>query len=403
MDNESATTSLQRKSRSRLFAKLLLLAAGLLVGLLMAEAFLRLTGVSYPLPYLPDPYCGTRLQPGFSAWFTKEGKAFVRVNQAGFRDRDHARAKPAGTRRVAVLGDSYAEALQVPREQTFWHRLQQELTERAARGTNSWEVLNFGISGFSTAQELQVLRNYVWQYDPDIVLLAFYAGNDLRNNSAALEPYRVRPFFHVRDDELVLDDSFLQHPDYLRANQASTQWKVWLINQSRLLQLANQWRNRPAPRGTEQPGEQWGVEQTANFVDPEDEMWREAWRISERLVLQMHEEVEARGAQFVLLVVSHPLQAYPDTKVRNGFQQTVGAEDLFYSERRLRALGQKRGFLVISLAEPFQRYADEHASYLHGDDRRSPGVGHWNARGHALAAEIIADNLTTEEGATNRE
>ena len=110
------------------------------------------------------------------------------------------------------------------------------------------EVLNFGISGHGTAQQLQMLRHYAGRFEPDVVLLAFFAGNDIRNNSRRLEPDPVRPFFQLEAGQLVLDDSFLEHPDFLKANSPAVARKVACINASRLLQLANEWKNRPPRR-----------------------------------------------------------------------------------------------------------------------------------------------------------
>ena len=234
-------------------ARLGLVVIGGLVGLLFAEILLRLLGVAYPLPYYRDPYCGSRLRPGFQGWFTKEGRAFVTINSAGFRDREHSLAKPPDTVRIAVLGDSFAEAVQVPLEKTFWSVLEGELQRRHVFGERQVEVLNFGISGHGTAQQLQVLRHYVWPYEPDLVLLAFFAGNDVRNNSRQLESDHVKPFFAVQHGELILDERFLQHPDYIRAGTAQVRFKVSLINASRLLQLANEWKNRIASRRSRRP------------------------------------------------------------------------------------------------------------------------------------------------------
>ena len=108
-------------------ARLGLVVIGGLFGLLLAEILLRLLGVAYPLPDYPDPYCGSRLRPGFQGWFTKEGRASATINSAGFRDREHPLAKPPDTIRIAVLGDSFAEAVQVPLELTFWSVLEDEL------------------------------------------------------------------------------------------------------------------------------------------------------------------------------------------------------------------------------------------------------------------------------------
>ena len=91
-----------------------------LVGLLICEVFLRAVGYTYPVFYAPDPELGYALRPGAAGWYRKEGAAYVRVNSEGLRDREHAREKPPGVVRVAVVGDSYAEALQVEQEAAFW-------------------------------------------------------------------------------------------------------------------------------------------------------------------------------------------------------------------------------------------------------------------------------------------
>lgn len=67
-----------------------------------------------------DEARGYALRPGMEGWFRKEGESYVRINSDGLRDRQHTKAKPENTLRIAVLGDSYAEALQVPMEQAFW-------------------------------------------------------------------------------------------------------------------------------------------------------------------------------------------------------------------------------------------------------------------------------------------
>lgn len=130
------------RRRRLLWKRLWLVCCSGLVGLLLAEVALRLLGVSFPLPYVPDPACGSRLRPGLCAWYTKEGRAYFRINSAGFRDREHCPEKPPGTFRVAVLGDSYAEAFQVDQQETFWAVLERELQQRDFASGRAVEVLN---------------------------------------------------------------------------------------------------------------------------------------------------------------------------------------------------------------------------------------------------------------------
>lgn len=61
--------------------------------------------------------------------------------------------------------------------------------------------MNFGVWGCGIAQELITLRDRVWQYSPDIVVLAFYTSNDVFDNSPTLGQNRMRPFFVRRNGE----------------------------------------------------------------------------------------------------------------------------------------------------------------------------------------------------------
>src|SRR5258706_4458338 len=109
--------------------KLLLVTFGLLFGLFMTELFLRVIGYSYPLFYTTDYYRGFALQPGVAGHYQREGESDVRINNDGFRDREHPKAKPARTVRVRVLGESFSEAIDLPMEQTFFSLLERKRSE----------------------------------------------------------------------------------------------------------------------------------------------------------------------------------------------------------------------------------------------------------------------------------
>ncbi len=380
--------------KAAFYGKVLLLIVGTLIGLVVAEVGLRVARVAFPLPYTTDPNCGTLLQPGFHAWFHKEGHGYVEVNQWGFRDSERTTQKPDNVLRIAVLGDSYAEALQVMDDETFWAAMEHELQQAGVLPGKRIEVLNFGISGFGTAQELLVLRHHVWQFDPDVVLLLFTSGNDVRNNSKRLEPNQTKPFFLLQDDGLVEDVSFRQHPDYLKAQSGSTRAKVWLINRFRLLQLANEIRNRP-PRvegEVENAGSEAGLDDRI-FQQPQDEAWQEAWDITERLLVTLHNETQQQDVLFVVALGNSAIQVDPNPAVRKACQDRLGVDDLLYPDRRVEAIGERCGFPVLSLTMPMREYAEEHQAYLHGFENTRMGTGHWNAEGHALAGRLLAERL----------
>ncbi len=183
------------------------------VTLVAAELALRAVGYSAPIWYQPDALLGWSMRPGVHGWYTHEGRAYIEVSPAGFRDRMHALAKPAGVYRIAVLGDSAAEGLQLDMKQTFWWQMQEKLRACPALGGREVEAMNFSASGYGSAQEALLLESTAIRYQPDLVLLAF-AGNDVRDNSIKLTPENDRPFFRPDGERLKLDASFKDEAQY---------------------------------------------------------------------------------------------------------------------------------------------------------------------------------------------
>src|SRR5260370_13892830 len=192
--------------------------------------------------YGPSQARGWILRPGASGIVSTETRQLVRINSRGFRDEERVYEKPANTFRIAVLGNSWTEALQVPLESTYTSVLQQKLNEAPCFPGKQVEVLNFGVAGYSTAQELLTLQQEVWKYHPDLVLLAFYPARDIANNvrelNNALDPERS-PYFAYRGGELVPDDSFRSLPS-LQPRQIALQNLGYEVNQHvGLLQAVN--------------------------------------------------------------------------------------------------------------------------------------------------------------------
>ena len=385
-----------RQARRRLRKKFLLLACASLVGFTLCESFLRLAGISFPQLYTPDPHCASRLRPGVSGWWITEGRGFVQINADGLRDRQHAVRKPAGTLRFAVLGDSYTEALQVDAQNAFWAVAERELRRREQTSGREIEFINFGVSGYGTAQELLMLRNYVWKYEPDVVLVVF-CHNDIQDNSRALSGNADRPYFTIRNDKLHLDRSFHESAGYLTALTEYEQTKAAMINCSYVLQLLKHARTNWNLRREQSTVSAGGIEDIGSdfnvYRKPETESGSVAWNVTERLILAARADVIRHGARFGLLTVSTPLQVYPDPSVRHVAKENDTVRNLLYSEQRLESLAARHNFPVLTLAAPLQNHAETHDVFLHGFPNTEPGTGHWNENGHKVAGQHLADWL----------
>ena len=398
--------------------KLMLLMFGLGFGLVMSEIFLRVVGYSFPLFYATDYYRGFALQPGIEGQYQREGGSYVRINSDGLRDREHSKAKPANTVRIAVLGDSFAEAMHLPMEQTFWSLLERSLQECNAFPGKQVEVINFGVSGYGTAQELMTLRQRVWDYSPDLVILAFTTYNDVYDNSRAISKTEDVPYFIYRNGQLVYDASFRDSSTYLQRDSRLNRVGRWIHNRLRTVQLIHylqfvvkerlaNWRDQrrraaqpPAARsaGSTQispRAEDVGIE-NMTYLEPQDDDWKEAWHVTEGLIAQMRDDVSEYKSRFLLVTLSNAIQVYPDPAVRQNFMRHLGIETIFYPNLRLKSFAEREHIDFLDLAQPIQAYADQNKVFLHGFGSDIGGNAHWNANGHRLAADLIAQKLCGE-------
>jgi len=263
------------------------------------------------------------------------------------------------------------------------------LTACPALAGRNVEVLNFGVSGFGTGQELLMLKHRVLAYSPDIVLLAFLTGNDIADNSVALS-HAPRPYFVHRQGQLVLDSSFAAQPTY-PLRKLGARIAVYF----RVLQLVSRRRGAAQNRGQDdganvfdEPGLNPEV-----YRPPDQRDWIDGWAITEDLLKALNDTAEAGGARFIVATLTNGIQVNPDAAIREAFRSAHHIEDLDHPDKRIRAIGQRAGFPVITLVDRFRTYAEKNHAYMHGFANARLGAGHWNEIGHHLAGELLSGDL----------
>ncbi|PHX55348.1 SGNH/GDSL hydrolase family protein [Tychonema bourrellyi FEM_GT703] len=385
--------------------QLSLILGGIMAGVFLGELALHLGGIkglkkpSEPVSFdtyrFDDPAGAWSLNPGASfEWLGEGERSLIQANKDGLRDREHTKEKPPKTFRIAVVGDSFAEALQVPMEKTFWWKMRKQLNKKCtALGDRKVEVINFGVQGYGTAQELMTLRQKVWKYSPDLVILAFFPGNDLINNSKQLDFDKRRPFFLYKNGELVPDMSWLKmspkeheylnfsHVDYL---------PTWLVNNSRILRLVrkvdldNKKRLLDATEKERFP---------KNFQEPIEPVWKEAWLVTEGLITLMNQEVKAKKADFMVVIVSTGAQVHPDPIARQSYMKQFGIKDLYYPNHRIKSLGDRLNITTLDTVPRLREYAEKNKTCVQGFPNALACEGHWNSHGHEQVGQLIAENL----------
>ncbi len=135
------------------------------------------------------------LKPDLDTYFKLKPLA---TNSDGLRDREYDRVKPAGTFRIAVVGDSFTMPSGVAIEDAFHTRLERRLNRQHA--DLNVEVVNFAVSGLGLREYVAIVEHRCLPYDPDLILVGFCARNDHKPSKwtydHSWQPKPVaRPFF----------------------------------------------------------------------------------------------------------------------------------------------------------------------------------------------------------------
>lgn len=381
-----------------------LAALGLGLALLSLELGLRLL---YPDVRIIDRHdrLGSLARPNLDVRKTFGGhERVVRIttNAFGLRGPSLADGRAPGVGRVVALGDSFTFGAAVEAEEAWPARLEGVLN----RGPGSrWEVVNAGIPGHGTGQQLLLYKMFEQRLRPDVVVLGFTVVNDILDNLCVEEAAYTRkstaPCFTLEGDGLrVTEPASTAMVPRAQASPPLPRLRVadFFMAQARRLTVGN-------PKLLELAG--WGgmtvdlpyVPATvASWYDPR--YVESGWRLTQRIVLELRAELAARGVRLVMLVIPAALQADA------GLQAA------------LRTLGRRHAPVQAFLAEPArpQRLVAEfcRAVALECIDAL-PGVlelerrgartyyaidNHWTPVGHAMAAELVARRLG-ERGLTD--
>lgn len=339
---------------------------GFAAGLLLCEILLR---VFYPqgkqsvetaffIQY--DPELGWVNKPQSDGLFRSpfpEAKPFqVKINRNGFRGIEHTVKKPEGSKRLIAIGDSVTFGYGVNGSEVFTSHL-------AERLYGSYEVLNGGVVGYGSDQELILLEREALKYSPDIVLVGFSTGNDLFDTMSAVRFRYPKPFFILRGDELVQENTPV--PQWPRVSEAieGKGLRRFLVNHSHLYRFL-------AYRFWLKSYFEKGESEAAMSVD-------EGWRVTEGIIKKMKYLCDKAGSRlfFVIIPDGHLLVALEEMRTMRADSGIRG---------RIIETLERNGIPYIDLWTPFLEEQGRGKSlHIDGDP------DHWNSEGHRLAASLI--------------
>lgn len=160
---------------------------------LILEIAVRFAGLAPPLnvaaqAFVADPYLPFKPAPGSRLTGRSPTDEFdfdYAHNSLGFRDTEHALAKPAGSFRIVAIGDSFTYGAAAPFAQTYLAQLETMLNGRGA-SRPSVEIVKLGIVRYFPEPERLVLELYGLQYSPDLILVGV-TPNDVMDTALGID------------------------------------------------------------------------------------------------------------------------------------------------------------------------------------------------------------------------
>lgn len=271
------------------------------------------------------------------------------INSKGLRDREFSYEKPEGTKRVLCLGDSYTFGYGVQAEETFSKRLEENLVADQNNDMN-WEVLNAGVGSTGTAHQLAYFKNEGYKYDPDLVVLCFLPANDFMDNITS-------GLYSLEGSNLVKHDAPITRGRKIQRMTRYVPFFDTLMSRSHLMNVL---RMRISAL------HYCDLEKQNSTPDNYLAILAERDLLTRHLVLELAETCEEKGCPLVMMVIPPLDETMLPVRVDDLIQQATA-----------------HGVPCLDLSGDFA------AEEKKGELLAFPKDGHWNAKGHRLAADAL--------------
>lgn len=326
-------------------------------GFLLAEIIIRIlppkiTGLYKSVTYIPDKDTGFK-RPSMIQTINESQCFSVKVstNSKGFRDIEWDESQKGG---VAILGDSFMEAIQVNDNQT---------TASIVRDVLGIKVINTGISSYGTISQIETYKKYIKHQEPDIVSLFFYKNdindNDCKNNIGSNNTVTKSCANLNENNELLINKNFYRaygSSDLKLFIKKYCQTCILVKKGFNILKISNQINNI----------------EPINNQENTDFKKDKSWLITENALNILKNIIENDKSKFLIILI--PSDKNTDEQIEKMFI------DL--------------NIKYIKLEEIFNKYTQLHnlsdPKYSYSCD------GHWNPLGHYLSANVLAEFIIKE-------
>ena len=325
--------------------------------LILSDRFL-LAVLGLPL-WMPDMDNHYRHRPGIvRSWGPMYGNKVIRTNKFGHHDNDFPLAKSDNEFRALMLGDSITMGHGVTREETYSNQLE-GILEKARSAYGNFQIINAGVQGYSTFQELNVLKKSM-RFKPDFVAVGF-CMNDVQ------EPFVINKDFGGVGI------------DYHGVTQVFNLFTSYLINETGYGRIIQTWRARPEYANWCRDREIDDVKYMASSARDNPHI-SAGWDNVLSSLEELYELTAQNDINAVLLIFPHTFQ--------------LMNEDLQQPQRILRAHAKQNNVDFIDFTTFFENLTSGQKDKV---ERYFLDLDHYTPEGHNLVARKIGHYLQERE------
>lgn len=341
-----------------------------------------------------DPTLGWRPVPGVR--WTKPDHTLnahtVSINQLGLRNREITPGGQPGLRRVILLGDSFTFAKAVRSEDIFPSLLESRLNQ-----VGRFEVINAGVPGYGTAQELLLMQDLSnKQIVGDVYVLMFFVNDildNLRLDYGNLEETPARPGFSIIKDGELKQVAFPRKAYSENLEAASTRSPGFVTVEVVKRQLASFVQSKAWLVGLiTKMGFDQKVPRMPGVVNGwyRDDVLEAGIPLTRALIKGIQVESTKNGAKLLVSIIPSPFEVYPKTYhqiLKNTFPDDKHIVDYLGDQTRpQRIIGAICQELQIPFLDLLPILLSSNTKELY-----FPLEGHLTRDGHAVVARELAE------------
>jgi len=308
-----------------------------------------------------------------------------RLNSKGLRTKEYSEFKALGTTRIVILGDSFAYASGgIPNEKLWINQVEKKLRLKSKRNI---ELINMGVPGVGPRFELRLWQLEGIKLKPDLVILAFFIGNDiLEINRKSLEGKQV---FGLLMDKSVL---FRIIHNLIIYKKHGHKFK-FLISERPDSKRKKKKRPYDPNRPSMSKERFMEIESSRLAICEKSKLrkFNKLFEIVKKIILEIHRGVIQTGSDFLLVLIPDEFQVNDPlfsriVEFKGGSRNDY---DIDRPQRMLANFCMSKNIKYVDLLPTFIKEWRHDSLYKLRNT-------HWNIKGNTLAAELISQRILEE-------